>query len=72
MERYYFKTSGIMEQDCIEPCQIKEGVMIGSVSCQECENCIEISPACIHFKTIDWIKCKKIKEATLPPKQELI
>lgn len=62
MKRYYFKTSGWDNQECIEKCKIK-GCMIGSVTCQECENCVETSSPCIHTKTIDWIKCKKLEDA---------
>ncbi len=65
MEKYYFKTSG-QDPDvyCEEPCMVKnDETMIGSATCQECK----------HHKgndqnkdgDISWIKCDKIKEATI-------
>ena len=55
-KRYYFKTAG---SGCLEKCPINSDVRIGSVSCQECENCIDksgINEDCI------WIKCKSINK----------
>ncbi len=65
MEKYYFKTKGSCPDIyCIEPCHIKgNGVMIGSVTCQECE--YHKSNDQNKHGDISWIKCSKIKEATI-------
>jgi len=64
MEKYYFKTTGTLRTTCIEECKIKNnGIMIGSVKCQECENCIEHQKPCEYTGDVDWIKCKVINEA---------
>lgn len=62
VEQYYFKTGGWNHQDCTEPCEIlNNGVMIGSVTCQNCENCIEVAPTIHEYDPPNWIKCKLIK-----------
>jgi len=43
--------------DCLEKCMIKK-CMIGSATCQECENCIDKDN-----EWHNWIICKKIKKA---------
>lgn len=63
-ERYYFKTTGDeIDTDCIEPCQIKKGIMIGSAACQVCEHCVN-SNATSYECT--WIVCEKLNEAIKP------
>lgn len=63
MEKYYFKTAGFSFDTCVEPCQIKKGTMIGSVSCQKCENLTDKDKPCNYTGQIDWIKCKEIEKA---------
>ena len=65
MNKYYFKTTGTIRTICIEPCKIKDnGIMIGSVKCQECKNCLEHESPNPFTGDVDWIKCKNLKEAT--------
>ena len=61
LKKYFYKHTGT---NCDELCQIRsvygdEKIHIGSESCQECINNMA-------FSTDEhWIKCKKIKDATL-------
>lgn len=66
MEEYYFAIHGQSPDTfCVERCMVKDnGVMIGSVKCQECEYCIEHEMPCRFTGDVNWIKCKKIQEAT--------
>lgn len=61
MEKYYYPTRG-QEPDieCIQHCYIKE-CRIGSVVCQECENCEETGGS--DGFAPEWIKCRFIEEA---------
>ena len=61
---YYFKTKGWMGSNCIEPCQVKEGIMIGSAACQECEFNAGNAPVKSKFSGPDWIMCSRLSEAT--------
>ena len=61
---YYFKTKGWMGSNCIEPCQVKDGIMIGSASCQECEFNAGNAPVKSKFSGPDWIMCSRLSEAT--------
>lgn len=64
MEQYYFKTRGQEpDVDCVERCMVKDnGVMIGSVTCQECKHHKGNNQD--EFGDISWIKCEKIEDAT--------
>ena len=59
MEKFYF------EQDfgtCTQKCLVKNnGIMIGSVKCQNCQNCKDYDKD-IHNDTA-WIKCSKLELA---------
>lgn len=59
--RYYFKRTKIGE--CLEECPERksEGVMIGSIACQDCGLCIEYAEPDPDTKSVDWIRCTKIK-----------
>lgn len=59
MQKYHYKTTGPMNRDCTEHCNFKEGTMIGSVKCQECEHCINKSTGLLD----NWIVCAMIDEA---------
>lgn len=62
-KKYYFPATGIMQDNCTELCQVKNnGVMIGSVICQECEFCKGTGG--YHPDYPEWIICSKIKEAS--------
>ena len=61
---YYYKTKGWMGNNCVEPCQVKEGIMIGSASCQECEFNAGNAPVKSKFSGPDWIMCLRLSEAT--------
>ena len=61
---YYFKTKGWMGSNCIEPCQVKDGIMIGSAACQECEFNAGNAPVKSKFSGPDWIMCSRLSEAT--------
>lgn len=61
-EPYYFKTAGWDHSACVEECMLK-GCMIGSVTCQRCENCVDYNIPCEHTGEVSWIKCKRLKEA---------
>ena len=63
MEKYYFKTTGVSQDVCLEDCQIKKPIRIGSVACQECELCVKFDKS--ELGNTDWIICEKIKEAIL-------
>ena len=64
MERYYFGTIGWMNGTCTEECKVKDnGVMIGSVKCQECEFCEGHQNPCKFTGDVDWIKCSKLNKA---------
>lgn len=56
--RYYYQTTGIMEDTCTEPCKLKQPIRIGSAKCKECENCV------LHNTDEGWIECQKIALAT--------
>ena len=65
MEKYYFKTTGVLNDTCAEECKVKSnGTMIGSVKCRECEFCVEHAEPKKYTEEVEWIKCSKIKEAT--------
>lgn len=54
-EKYYYTR---FVSKCLEPCNLKKGVKIGSCTCSRCENCLESN-------TLDcYIICSKIKKAT--------
>jgi hypothetical protein len=61
---YYFKTKGLMNSSCIEPCQVKNDIMIGSAACQECEFNAGNAPVKSKFSGPDWIMCLRLSEAT--------
>jgi hypothetical protein len=63
--RYYFKTTGDeIDKECTEACMVQNnGIMIGSIACQECQHCIDDDG---HAWDCSWIICAKIKEATTP------
>lgn len=55
--KYYFDV--VEDHYCNELCYLKnEGICIGSLTCSECENCIDIN------NDENWIVCLKIKQAT--------
>ena len=64
VDKYYIKLSDY--HTCIEQCPIKKlsidgyEIMIGSVSCQECENCIEHNIT--EYGNNAWIKCSYLRE----------
>ena len=64
VDKYYIKLSDY--DTCIEQCPIKKlsiygyEIMIGSVTCQECENCIEHNIT--EYGNNDWIKCSYLRE----------
>lgn len=61
-QKYYFKTKGWNNQDCVEPCRfLDNGTMIGSIKCQECKHCAGIEETNSDFESPNWIKCEKIK-----------
>lgn len=61
--KYYFPTTGSdFDETCTEECKLNKGRMIGSVSCQDCDNCIEIG-GCSEYFGPDWIRCKVINDA---------
>ena len=63
-KRYYFKTTGLREEIATERCMFKDdGVMIGSLVCQNCEYCID-TPEDLEKDSPDWIVCSKIKIAS--------
>ena len=63
-KRYYFKTTGINNTSCTERCMFKDnGVMIGSVNCQNCKYCVEYEKPCDITGEVNWIVCSKIKLA---------
>jgi len=65
VDRYFFKTTGTLQCSCNERCKVMDnGIMIGSVTCQNCKNCLEHDEPHPMTGTVDWIKCSKIKEAT--------
>jgi hypothetical protein len=69
MEQYYFKTRGDeIDVDCIEPCMVRSGVMIGSVVCQECKHCTHSNATDIFG--CSWIACERINEATALPNSD--
>lgn len=62
MKEYWFGTTGWDNGTCTERCMLKDnGVMIGSVKCRECENCIKHQEPCAG--NVDWIVCSKLDEA---------
>lgn len=62
-DRYYFAVGGTLYKDCIEPCLVQNnGVMIGSVKCQECEHCTDFDKES-QFG-VDWISCSRLIEAS--------
>ena len=61
-EKYYFRVSGWDGSWCEDNCAIKN-VGIGSVSCQTCEHSNGTDKPCKFTGNIDWIKCKRLKEA---------
>jgi len=64
IERYYYNTSGFNNDTCVEECMIKNnGVMIGSVMCQNCFFCKDHSDEDDLFN--NWIKCSRINEAII-------
>lgn len=55
MEKYYFKFE---YGQCIERCKVRnDGTMLGSISCQECPNCIDVD------ENKEWISCCVIDKA---------
>lgn len=64
VEKYYFNTTGWDSSTCTQPCNVNQGVMIGSIKCQQCEHCIKHQKPCEFTGNVDWIVCAKIDEAT--------
>lgn len=64
MAKYYFKTTGTEpDVESTERCMVKnDGVMIGSVICQQCVFCTDNDKDA--YGEISWIVCSKIEEAT--------
>jgi len=66
--RYYYETKEVTPKyqnsfrACVEECNLKPGVMIGSENCSLCEHFVrsEITDK----KGKSWLICKKIDEAT--------
>ena len=65
LEKYYFKTKGREPDiDCTERCMVKDsGIMIGSVSCQECIFNKGNNASDDSWDGDTWIKCERLAEA---------
>ena len=60
-EKYYFKTKGQEpDEECTEKCPVlNTEVMIGSVACQECKNCISSDA---DYFGCSWVCCEKLND----------
>jgi hypothetical protein len=43
--------------DCLTPCKLVDDVMVGSLTCHDCENCTD------YDNNEEWIKCKMSADA---------
>lgn len=63
MKKYYFK---VLNGSCQEACPIQKTssgfiIMVGSMSCQRCENCVDSDKQSSPL----WIKCKHVSKNKL-------
>ena len=67
MEKYYFKTTGGLNDTCSERCSVQNnGVMIGSIVCHICEFCEGHEFPNKFTGSVSWIKCSKLDQAIQP------
>lgn len=62
MDKYFFPTTGPENsQLCTKDCRLRP-CKIGSVTCQQCEHCIDKGGGSEYFGP-SWIKCKMLDDA---------
>lgn len=67
MEKYLFDED--KHGNCLERCNVLDnGVMIGSVKCQECIHCVKHDKPCEFTGSVDWIVCSEIDKTIGKPK----
>ena len=50
--------------NCLIECNVRQGIMIGSVACQMCENCYGREQTDEHnYLGPSWIRCSKLEDA---------
>lgn len=59
--KYRFQTGGENNEDCLEPCHIKQDIMIGSFACQRCQHCKGVDE--VSKLAAVWITCERLDEA---------